>query len=89
MDARHLSPIGKNPGSEESMMNGLKMLTTDSEQVLNGTVSREKTLSVGHWFEPSHLAFLLTRWLMRDFSLVVLVLTGAMNNGREDIPMCS
>jgi hypothetical protein len=26
---------------------------------------------------------------MRDFCPVVLVLTGAMNNGREDVPMCS
>ena len=38
-DAGHLSPIGKSLGSEESMMNGLKMMTTDSEQVLNGTVN--------------------------------------------------
>ena len=30
------------------MMNGLKMMTTDSEQVLNGTVNREKTLSLCH-----------------------------------------
>ena len=29
-------------------MNGLKMMTTDSEQVLNGTVNREKTLSLCH-----------------------------------------
>ena len=26
---------------------------------------------------------------MRDFSPVVLVLTGVMNNGRKDLPMCS
>ncbi len=38
-DARHLSPIDKSPGSEESMMNVLEMMTTDSEQVLNGTVN--------------------------------------------------
>ncbi len=36
--ARHLSPISKCPGSEESVMSGLQMMTTDSEQVLNGTV---------------------------------------------------
>ena len=38
-DARRLSPIGKSPGSEESMVNGLQMMTTDSEKVLNGTVN--------------------------------------------------
>ena len=37
--ARHLSPISKCPGSEESVMSGLQMMTTDSEQVLNGTVN--------------------------------------------------
>ena len=42
--ARHLSPIGKSPGSKESMMNGLQMMTTDSKQVLNRTVNGEKTL---------------------------------------------
>ena len=47
-DARHLSPIGKSPGSEESMMNGLEMMTTDSKKVLDGTVNREKTLSLCH-----------------------------------------
>ena len=47
-DARHLSPIGKSPGSEESMMNRFKMMTTDLEQVLNGTVNCEKTLSLCH-----------------------------------------
>ena len=44
MDARHLSPIGKVPGSEESMMDSFEMMTTDSEQVLTGTVNCEKTL---------------------------------------------
>ena len=48
IDARHLSPIGKSPGSEESMMNGLKMMTTDSKKVLARTVNREKTLSLCH-----------------------------------------
>ena len=28
------------------MMSGLKMMTTDSKQVLNRTVNREKTLSL-------------------------------------------
>ena len=50
------------------MMNGLKMMTTDSEQVLDGTVNREKTLSLCHGFEPSHLPLLFTSVLMGDFS---------------------
>ena len=71
------------------MMNGLKMMTTDSEQVLDGTVNREKTLSLCHGFEPSHLPLLFTSVLMGDFSPVVLVLTSAIDNGRKDLPMCS
>ena len=31
-------PIGKSPGAEESMMVRFQMMTTDSEQVLNGAV---------------------------------------------------
>ena len=62
-------------------MNGLQVMTTDSKQVLNWTVNGEKTLSLHYRFEPSHLAFFLRRWLMRGFSPVVLVLTGAMHNG--------
>jgi hypothetical protein len=37
--ARHLSPIGKSPGSKESMVNCFEMMTTDSEKFLNGTVN--------------------------------------------------
>ena len=44
--AHHLSPIGKSPVSEESMMVCFEMMTTDSEQVLNGTVNGEKTLGL-------------------------------------------
>ena len=69
-------------------MNGLQMMPTDSKQVLNRTLDREKTLCMFYRFEPSHLAFFLTRWLMQDFSPVVFVLTGAMHNGRKDLPMC-
>ncbi len=36
--ARHLFPIGKSPGAEESMMVRFQMMTTNSEQVLNGAV---------------------------------------------------
>ena len=37
-DVRHLSPIGKSPCLEESMMLRFQMMTTGSEQVPNGTV---------------------------------------------------
>ncbi len=47
-DEGHLSPIGKSPGSKESMMSGLQMMATDSEQVLNGTVNGEKVLGLDY-----------------------------------------
>jgi hypothetical protein len=71
------------------MMNGLEMMTTDSEQVLNRTVNREKTLSLPHRFEPSHLPLLFTSVLMGDFCPIVFVLAGSMDHRREDVPMCS
>ncbi len=70
-------------------MNGLEMMTTDSEQVLNRTVNRETTLSLPHRFEPSHLPLLFTSVLMGDFCTIVFVLAGSMDHRREDVPMCS
>ena len=52
-------------------------------------VNCEKTLSRGHGFEPPHLPLLFTSVLMGDSSPVVLVLTGPMDNGRKNLPMCS
>ncbi len=44
---------------------------TDSRQVLDRTVNREKMLSLLHPFEPSHLPLLFTSVLMGDFCPIV------------------
>ncbi len=71
------------------MVNCFEVVPTDSEQVLNRTVNREKTLSLPHRFEPSHLPLLFTSVLMGDFCPIVFVLVCSMDHGREDVPMCS
>ena len=45
---RDLNPTGKRSVSQQPMMNGLQMMSTDPEQVLNRAMDREKALSVGH-----------------------------------------
>jgi hypothetical protein len=54
-------------------MDGLEMMTSHSEQVLNRPVDREKSLHLCHRFEATHLAFLLPGVLVRGFSSVVVV----------------
>ena len=71
------------------MVNCFEVVPTDSKQVLAGTVNREKTLSLCHRFEPSHWPLLFTSVLMGDFCPIVFVLACSMDQGREDVPMCS
>ena len=71
------------------MVNCFEVVPTDSKQVLAGTVNREKTMSLCHRFEPSHWPLLFTSVLMGDFCPIVFVLACSMDQGREDVPMCS
>ena len=59
-------------------MNCFEMVPANSEQILNLTVDSKKSLSLLDRVEPSHLPFLLSSMLMRDFSPVVLILTRSM-----------
>jgi hypothetical protein len=70
-------------------MSGLQMMTTYSEQVLNGTVNGEKTLGLCNRFEPPHLPLLFTSVLMGHFGPIVFVLACSMDHKREDVPMRS
>jgi len=45
---RRLSPVSERSVPEESMVNCFEVVPTDSKQVLDGTVNREKTLSLCH-----------------------------------------
>ncbi len=54
------------------------MVPANSEQILNLTVDSKESLSLLDRLEPSHLPLLFPGMLMRDFSPVVLILTGSM-----------
>jgi hypothetical protein len=47
-DTRDLSPVNERSVLEESMMNGLKMMSTDLEQVLGRTVNGEIALGLDY-----------------------------------------
>ena len=71
------------------MVNRLEVVSANPEQVLNGTMDREKPLSLRHGLEAAHLTLLLPGTLVRDLGPVVLVLTRSMFNRWEDLTMGS
>ena len=66
-------------------MDRSEMMTSNSEQVVNRAVDTEKSLDLCRRLESTHLAFLLPRVLVGDFSSVVFVLAGSMGDGWEDL----
>ena len=62
-------------------MNCLEMVPTNPEQILNGTVDRKESLNLLDRLESSHLPLLFLFVLVRNFSPVVLILTGFMLTG--------
>ena len=64
-------------------MDGLQEVAADPEQILDGSVHREKPLRVGRGFEPAHLTLSLPSRLMGDFDPIVRVLVCAVDHGRH------
>ena len=81
---RHLIPHAERTGSQRPVVNRSEQVTADTEEVLHESVHREKPLRVRGGFESTHLPLALARRLMRDFRSIVLVLPGAVNDGRHD-----
>ncbi len=53
------------------MVNCFEVVTTNSEQILNRTVNREKALNLGHGFELSHFcAWCVDGRLRRGYSRI-------------------
>lgn len=77
-DTGYLFPIGKSAVSQQPMMDRFEMVTTHSEQVLDSTMDRKEALGLSHRLESTHLAFLFTSVLVRNFSSIVLVLAGSV-----------
>ena len=62
-------------------------MTPDAEEVLDESVHGQESLRLTWRFESSHLSLPLPRRLVRDFGSVVLVLFGAMDDGRHHRPV--
>jgi len=62
-------------------------VSPNSKQVLDGGVYTEKSLSLARRLESSHLAFSLSRALMRSFGPVVFVLSSRVGDRREQFSM--
>ncbi len=58
-----------------------------AEEILDESMNGQESLRLTWRFELSHLPLTLPRRLMRDFGAIVLVLLGAMADGRHDAPM--
>ena len=71
------------------MVDGSEVVPANTEEILDRTVYRKETLSLGHGRELPHLSFLLARVLVRDFCPVVLVALGSVNNRWKHLPMRS
>ena len=61
-------------------------LASDAEEILDESMNGQESLRLIWRFEPSHLPLTLPSRLMRDFGVIVLVLIGAMNDGRHHRP---
>jgi hypothetical protein len=70
------------------MVHCLEMMPCNSEQIVNHTVDRQKSLKLCRRFEAPHLAFLLPGVLVGDFGTVILVLPGSMCNRWKDFSLC-
>ena len=68
-------------------MTSLQQVASDAEEVLDESVHRQESLRLTRRFELSHLPLTLASRLMGDFGTVVLVLLGAMDDGRHRRPL--
>ena len=62
-------------------------VTSDTEEILNDSLDRQKSLRLARGLESSHLSLPLPSRLVGDFRTIVLVLFGAMDDGRHDAPV--
>ena len=82
-DTRHLTPDTEGLCSQDPIMEGPQEVATDTEEILNGPMHREKPLRVRGGFEPAHLPFPLRGRLVGDCRPVVRVMVRAVDHGRH------
>ena len=70
--------------SQQAVVGSPQQVTSNTEEILNESVHRQEALRVSGRLEAPHLALTLSGRLMRDLRSIVLVLLGAVDNGRHD-----
>ena len=69
------------------MISCSQQVTSDAEEVLDGSMHREKSLRLSRGLEPSHLSLALACRLVGDFRPIVLVKLGTVDDRRHDRPV--
>jgi hypothetical protein len=81
-------PNQENAVSQDTMCGRPYKVTSEPEKILNDSVNRQELLCLTGEFEPSHLSFALSRWLMGNFSMIAGREFSVADDGRHDGPMC-
>ena len=68
----YLAPCHERLLTEHAIMGGSHQMSSTAKQIVDRTMSREKTLGLSGGLEATHLPFLLPRRLTREFRTVVL-----------------
>ena len=82
-DTRHLTPDPEGTRAQQAMVDGAQEVTAETEQIQHDAVHRQETLRVRSRLEAPHLAFPLSRRLVRDFGAVVRILIRAVDYRRH------
>ena len=69
------------------MMGSPQQMTSDTEEILNDSIDRQKSLCLARGLESSHLSLPLARRLVGNLSSVVGVLLGGMDYRWHDLAM--
>ena len=65
-------------------MDGPQPVSPDPKQIQHDTGDRQEALRVPDGGETAHLALAVVRRLVRGFGTIVLVLLGAVDDGRHE-----
>jgi len=85
--ARHLRPNKKRAGTQHPVVGWPKQMPPDPKEIQDDSVDRQESLCLSGRFEPSHLSFTLSGWLVRDFSPIVGISAGVVEDGRHHSSM--
>ena len=69
-------------------MTSWKEMATETKEIVDGAMNRQKPLGLARRFELSHLAFAVAWGLMRDFGSVVSSMVLAVADAGDEFSTC-